>query len=122
MDSPRNSNASKEEGTNGIPFQKREETNPSKTVAAVDKPSESHVMNISEGKDIINTKLKRGLWKSCVYTITLGMLIAMLIGLNMSWTAVATALALVVLDFKDARPYLEKVKSLNSNSLFILKY
>jgi hypothetical protein len=37
------------------------------------------------------------------------MLIAMLLGLSMSWTAISAALALVVLDFKDARPSLEKV-------------
>ncbi|KFK42527.1 hypothetical protein AALP_AA1G006000 [Arabis alpina] len=37
------------------------------------------------------------------------MLISLLMGLNMSWTAITAALALVVLDFKDARPSLEKV-------------
>ncbi|CAD5311506.1 unnamed protein product [Arabidopsis thaliana] len=52
---------------------------------------------------------KRVLWKSSVYFITLGMLISLLMGLNMSWTAITAALALVVLDFKDARPSLEKV-------------
>ncbi|XP_041997711.1 silicon efflux transporter LSI3-like isoform X1 [Salvia splendens] len=54
-------------------------------------------------------KWKRVLWKACVYLITLGMLISLLAGLNMSWTAITAALALVVLDFKDARPSLEKV-------------
>ncbi|KAG9441328.1 hypothetical protein H6P81_017182 [Aristolochia fimbriata] len=52
---------------------------------------------------------KRLLWKTCVYLVTLGMLIALLMGLNMSWTAITTALALVVIDFKDAQPSLEKV-------------
>ncbi|CAI9092264.1 OLC1v1027458C1 [Oldenlandia corymbosa var. corymbosa] len=52
---------------------------------------------------------KRLLWKTCVYLVTIGMLISLLVGLNMSWTAVTAALALVVLDFKDARPCLEKV-------------
>ncbi|XP_078427658.1 divalent ion symporter isoform X2 [Wolffia australiana] len=47
--------------------------------------------------------------KICVYIVTLGMLIALLLGLNMSWTAMAAALILVVLDFRDARPCLEKV-------------
>ncbi|CAA6655464.1 unnamed protein product [Spirodela intermedia] len=51
---------------------------------------------------------KRLLWKACVYLVTLGMLISLLLGLNMSWTAITAALALVVLDFKDARPCLEK--------------
>ncbi|KAL3834397.1 hypothetical protein ACJIZ3_009133 [Penstemon smallii] len=54
-------------------------------------------------------KWKRVLWKTCVYLVTLGMLISLLLGLNMSWTAITAALALVVLDFKDARPSLEKV-------------
>ncbi|AQK55375.1 arsenite transport subunit B [Zea mays] len=48
-------------------------------------------------------------WKMCVYVITLGMLVALLLGLNMSWSAITAALALIVLDFKDARPCLEKV-------------
>ncbi|PUZ78312.1 hypothetical protein GQ55_1G442900 [Panicum hallii var. hallii] len=48
-------------------------------------------------------------WKTCVYVITAGMLVALLLGLNMSWSAITAALALIVLDFKDARPCLEKV-------------
>ncbi|KAM3730028.1 hypothetical protein ACB098_12G057200 [Castanea mollissima] len=48
-------------------------------------------------------------WKSCVYLITIGMLISLLMGENISWTAIAAALALIVLDFKDAQPCLEKV-------------
>ncbi|KAL8557193.1 hypothetical protein ACS0TY_004585 [Phlomoides rotata] len=54
-------------------------------------------------------KCKRLLWKTCVYLVTLGMLISLLAGSNMSWAAIAAALALVVLDFKDAKPCLEKV-------------
>ncbi|KAL2476066.1 Divalent ion symporter [Abeliophyllum distichum] len=54
-------------------------------------------------------KWKRILWKMCVYLVTIGMLVSLLLGLNMSWTAITAALALVVLDFKDARPGLEKV-------------
>uniref|UniRef100_F6H3F3 Citrate transporter-like domain-containing protein n=1 Tax=Vitis vinifera TaxID=29760 RepID=F6H3F3_VITVI len=52
---------------------------------------------------------KRQLWKTRVYLVTIGMLIALLVGLNMSWTTLTTALALVVLDFKDAQPCLQKV-------------
>ncbi|PWA93416.1 transporter arsB [Artemisia annua] len=48
-------------------------------------------------------------WKIGVYIITLGMLVSFLMGLNMSWTAITAALALVVLDFKDAQHCLEKV-------------
>lgn len=54
-------------------------------------------------------KWKHVLWKTCVYLVTLGMLISLLAGVNMSWAAITAALALVVLDFKDARPCLEKV-------------
>lgn len=54
-------------------------------------------------------KRKRILWKTCVYLVTLGMLISLLAGVNMSWAAITAALTLVVLDFKDARPCLEKV-------------
>jgi len=101
-----NSNASKE-GTNDT----KEETNPSKNVAiVVDKPIEALVILSSGEKDYMNKKWKRVLWKSCVYAITLVMLIAMLIGLNMAWTAIAAAITLVVLDFKDAGPSLDKVK------------
>ncbi|KAJ1281678.1 hypothetical protein BS78_04G324100 [Paspalum vaginatum] len=52
---------------------------------------------------------KSKVWNTCVYVITLGMLAALLLGLNMSWSAITAALALIVLDFKDARPCLEKV-------------
>uniref|UniRef100_A0A0D9VMU2 Citrate transporter-like domain-containing protein n=1 Tax=Leersia perrieri TaxID=77586 RepID=A0A0D9VMU2_9ORYZ len=52
---------------------------------------------------------KSNVWKFCVYVITLSMLVALLLGLNMSWSAITAALALIVLDFKDARPCLEKV-------------
>ncbi|XAR53641.1 hypothetical protein NMG60_11022268 [Bertholletia excelsa] len=51
----------------------------------------------------------RLVWKTCVYLVTIGMLAALLLGFNMSWTAITAALALVVIDFKDARPSLDKV-------------
>ncbi|KAF7024529.1 hypothetical protein CFC21_036864 [Triticum aestivum] len=44
-----------------------------------------------------------------MYAITLGMLVALLLGLNMSWSAIIAALTLIFLDFKDARPCLEKL-------------
>lgn len=47
--------------------------------------------------------------KGCVYLVTIGMLVSLLMGLNMSWTALCAALALVVIDFKDAGPCLDKV-------------
>lgn len=109
IDSARNSSASKEGTNNDLASQTKEETSPSKTVVEVDRTIEGHVLISSEGKDCLSAEWKRRLWKSCVYMITLGMLIAMLLGLNMSWTAISAALALVVLDFKDARPSLEKV-------------
>lgn len=66
-------------------------------------------ISFAEEKLGFSKKWKRVLWKSCVYLVTLGMLISLLLGLNMSWTAITAALALVVLDFKDAGPCLEKV-------------
>ncbi|KAK1308123.1 hypothetical protein QJS10_CPA09g01720 [Acorus calamus] len=63
----------------------------------------------SDEKEGLIERWKRLLWKTCVYLITIGMLVALLMGLNMSWTAITAALALMVLDFKDARPSLEKV-------------
>ncbi|PON33703.1 Citrate transporter-like domain containing protein [Parasponia andersonii] len=64
----------------------------------------------TEGKRVfLSQKWRRALWKSCVYLVTVGMLVALLLGLDMSWTAITAALALVVLDFKDAQQCLEKV-------------
>ncbi|KAG1359632.1 putative Silicon efflux transporter LSI3 [Cocos nucifera] len=62
-----------------------------------------------EEKEIPMERWKRLLWKICVYTVTIGMLVALLTGRNMSWSAITAALALIVLDFKDARPSLEKI-------------
>ncbi|KAK1415238.1 hypothetical protein QVD17_31014 [Tagetes erecta] len=62
-----------------------------------------------EDIDEKKAKWKMILWKIGVYVITLGMLVSFLMELNMSWTAITAAMALVVLDFKDARPCLEKV-------------
>ncbi|KAF8780279.1 hypothetical protein HU200_001445 [Digitaria exilis] len=47
--------------------------------------------------------------KSFAYIVTVGMVIAYMVGLNMSWTAITTAIALVVVDFRDAEPCLDKV-------------
>ncbi|OMO71800.1 hypothetical protein COLO4_28029 [Corchorus olitorius] len=52
---------------------------------------------------------QRKLWKTCVYLVVVGMLISFLMGLDMSGTAITAALALMILDFKDAVPCLEKV-------------
>jgi hypothetical protein len=48
--------------------------------------------------------------KSFAYVVTVGMLVAYMLGLNMSWTAITTAIALVVVDFRDAEPCLDKVR------------
>ncbi|CAL4923672.1 unnamed protein product [Urochloa decumbens] len=47
--------------------------------------------------------------KSFAYVVTVGMLVAYMLGLNMSWTAITTAIALVVVDFRDAEACLDKV-------------
>ncbi|XP_049936970.1 silicon efflux transporter LSI3 isoform X2 [Nymphaea colorata] len=67
------------------------------------------VLSCSDEKGGFIDKWKAMLWKTCVYLVTLGMVMSLLMGLNMSWTAITAAIALVVLDFKDARPCLEKV-------------
>ncbi|KAL2324555.1 hypothetical protein Fmac_023613 [Flemingia macrophylla] len=103
FDSARMSNISRD-GTNGVTSLPKEETSPSNPSAAAETP-----IHASERKNDFIIRWKRVLWKSCVYIITLGMLVALLLGLNMSWTAITAALALIVLDFKDARPCLEKV-------------
>ncbi|XP_023552419.1 silicon efflux transporter LSI2-like [Cucurbita pepo subsp. pepo] len=89
--------------------QKREEGFSSKSLNSMDKQKESVSLQSSEEKEHWSTKWRRIAWKCCVYLVTIGMLVALLMGLNMSWTAVTAALALVVLDFKDAQPCLEKV-------------
>jgi hypothetical protein len=108
LDSARNSNASKE-AAKDVSTQEKEETILSKRFASMDRLIDALSGRSSEGKEDFITKWKRLLWKSCVYLVTIGMLIALLMGQNMSWTAITAALALVVLDFKDARPSLEKV-------------
>lgn len=70
--------------------------------------SGDHVTPLEE-KEISDVRWKRLLWKTGVYLVTIGMLIALLMNYNMSWTALSAAVALTVLDFKDARPCLEKV-------------
>ncbi|XP_061947124.1 silicon efflux transporter LSI2-like isoform X2 [Populus nigra] len=61
-----------------------------------------------ESKGQLN-RWKRLSWKLCIYLGTVGMLVAFLMGLDMSWTALTAALIFVILDFKDAGPCLEKV-------------
>ncbi|KAF2556146.1 hypothetical protein F2Q68_00012736 [Brassica cretica] len=74
-----------------------------------------------ENNNVFQTKKRRrALWKASVYSMTLGMLISLLMGLNMSWTAITAALALVVLDFKDARPSLQKAKILQAKGTTVL--
>ncbi|KAK7815354.1 silicon efflux transporter lsi3 [Quercus suber] len=97
----RNSNASKE-AANDVSSQVKVETIPSKGVASLDRLRD--VLSVLS----FTTRWKKILWKSCVYLVTIGMLIALLLDLNMSWTAITAALALVVLDFRDARPSFEK--------------
>ncbi|XP_051191650.1 silicon efflux transporter LSI2 [Lolium perenne] len=76
--------------------------------AVVAKEEEAY-NSVEEKEELAMEEWKNKLWKTCVYVITFGMLVALLLGLNMSWSAITAALALIVLDFKDARPCLEKV-------------
>ncbi|GLU24291.1 hypothetical protein SLE2022_402380 [Rubroshorea leprosula] len=90
-------NASKEEENDVFTPQKKE-TAPPKKITSMDRLREA-----------LPPKWKKILWKVCVYLFTISMLVALLMGLNMSWTTITAALFLVVLDFKDAEPCLEKV-------------
>ena len=108
LESARYSNSSKE-AANDVSSQVKEETIPSKRVASLNRLRDVLSVLTSEGKDDMTTRWKKIVWKSGVYLVTIGMLIALLLGLNMSWTAITAVLALVVLDFRDARPSLEKV-------------
>ncbi|CAN1158745.1 Silicon efflux transporter LSI2 [Linum perenne] len=103
VSSARSSNASDEVGAsqNGVVSKK--------VTTSANGSSSSSDADADAEDDPFDSKWKRLLWKSCVYLITIGMLVALLMGLNMSWSAITAALALVVLDFKDARPSLEKV-------------
>ncbi|XP_030537716.1 silicon efflux transporter LSI2-like [Rhodamnia argentea] len=69
------------------------------------------VHEMSEYDVVENTsgKWRRILWKTCVYLVVVGMLVSLLMGLNMSWTATGAALALIALGFEDAQPSLAKV-------------
>lgn len=52
---------------------------------------------------------RRPVWKFSVYLVAVGMLAALLAGLNLAWTAITAAIVLTVLDFRDASPSLDKV-------------
>ncbi|KAJ0480001.1 putative arsenical pump membrane protein, ArsB [Helianthus annuus] len=89
-------------------LQKNDEKVVSKTPSMNGFAKESSNLGL-EDIDEKSAKWKLILWKIGVYVITVGMLVSFLAELNMSWTAITAAMALVVLDFKDARPCLEKV-------------
>lgn len=76
----------------------------------------------TEKKETFIKKWKRKSWKACLYLVTLGMLIALLMGLNLSWTVLTAALVLMVLDFQDAGPCLDKVNSPVLRSVLVLEY
>ncbi|KAL5551666.1 hypothetical protein UlMin_001842 [Ulmus minor] len=63
----------------------------------------------AEEKETLIQKWRRKSWKVCLYLVIIGMVVALLLGLNMSWTVLTAALILVALDFKDAGPCLDKV-------------
>ena len=86
-------------------------TSHQRSVIIEDAP-EADARDGDKGKDGGEVKEKRWkvlLWKTSVYLTTLGMLVALLMGLNMSWSAITAALVLLALDFTDAQACLEKV-------------
>ncbi|XP_058082603.1 silicon efflux transporter LSI2-like [Magnolia sinica] len=115
IESVRTSNASKDAtgstglATDEVVTSRRSERGGLNDNAQINGGEDSASLHSSVGKEGVMMRWKRLLWKTCVYLVTVGMLISLLMGLNMSWTAITAALALVVLDFKDARPCLEKV-------------
>ncbi|KAH9574734.1 hypothetical protein CY35_01G074700 [Sphagnum magellanicum] len=58
---------------------------------------------------VVRQQRRRRIWKVCVYLVTVGMLGALLAGLNLPWTAITAAVTLMVLDFSDAGPCLDQV-------------
>ncbi|KAF8380213.1 hypothetical protein HHK36_027695 [Tetracentron sinense] len=117
IESTRNSNASKDVSGDGS-SQMKEESVASRRIARSEVSDSTMMMNVSRDAVFVQSseenegktkKWKRFLWKTSVYLVTVGMLISLLMGLNMSWTAITAALTLVVLDFKDAQKCLEKV-------------
>ncbi|XP_057545876.1 silicon efflux transporter LSI3-like [Amaranthus tricolor] len=89
-------------------FQQKEETRTLEGLETTKREFTTQLKLILSGKEM-SEKWKHLSWKICVYFITMVMLIALVFGLNMSWTTITASLALVVHDFKDARPSLEKV-------------
>ena len=82
-------------------------------------------------------KQETWLWKICVYMVTLGMLVAFLSGMDLPWSALMSAMVLMVLDWRDAGVSLNKVsillcrsqilhcckfRSCPARSLYLLKY
>ena len=107
--SARNSDASRDTAVYGA-CQQEEGDSTVKRIETSKGHFSSQVKSLFAAKGI-SEKWKQKLWKICVYLVTIGMLVALLVGLNMSWTIITAAVVLLVLDFKDARPVLEKVNS-----------
>lgn len=112
------SSVTSREATSETGNSRRERSFPARRVVSGGINGTTHMVNVSrdtvslhfsQDKEGLVTRWRRLAWKTSVYLVTLGMLIALLMGLNMSWTTITAALALIVLDFKDARPSLEKV-------------
>lgn len=104
-ESTSNSNAS----TSDEISQRSDKNLPSTNGELTSESGDAFSMQSLEEKEGLNKRSRGILWKSSVYLVTAGMLVSLLMGLDMSWTAITAALALVVLDFKDAQPSLEKV-------------
>ncbi|BBM98614.1 hypothetical protein MPTK1_1g14840 [Marchantia polymorpha subsp. ruderalis] len=66
-------------------------------------------VSLRNPKSLLSRRVRTRLWTSSVYLVTVGFLAALLAGLNLSWCAVTAAVVLMILDFSDAGPSLEKV-------------
>lgn len=89
--------------------QRNEDGDSSRRITQTNGHKDDVAVHSLDGKQGVIQRWKGLFWKTSIYLVTFGMLVALLMGLNMSWTAITAAIALIVLDFKDAQPCLEKV-------------
>ena len=64
----------------------------------------------SASAEAAHRECKRIAWKCCVYFVACAMLVAFLLGYDLSWTSLTAAVCLMAIDFCDAGPNLDKVQ------------
>ncbi|KAL2920716.1 Silicon efflux transporter LSI2 [Bienertia sinuspersici] len=94
IDSARQSDAARDVVVNDGNIQMKEESRITERVETVNRDFTAELKLFLAGKEV-SEKWKHVIWKSCVYLVTIGMLVALLCCLDMSWTVITAALALV---------------------------